>query len=107
VFIGDSPQDTTSTFIGSTEVVKDNSNPNFQTAIVIRYFPDKNEEIRFAVDDVDDGKNDLIGEAKVLVHALVEALEARKSIELELFRSGQSAGFLVRLLAYLAHNCAI
>jgi len=62
--------------IGSTETVKDDNNPVFKKSFILDYYPDKIQNLRFLIFDMDDEseewkKNDFIGYMEKSITALL------------------------------------
>ena len=60
--------------IASTEMIKDNLNPDFEQSITLPYFFERKQEFRFEmVDDDGGGDYDVIGEANTTMGAIMGA----------------------------------
>jgi hypothetical protein len=60
-------------FIGKTEMILNNLNPDFTKTLVLDYFFEKEQWIKFEVYDVDDSGNDHIGNCEVTISKIMTA----------------------------------
>lgn len=82
------------TKVGQTEVIKNNLDPNFSTSIYVDYVFEIKQRIKFEVQDVDESKAELIGEAETTVGAIAGARNQTTILDLRT-KSGKSAGKIV------------
>jgi hypothetical protein len=62
------------TKMGSTEQMKDNLNPDFETSFYVDYYFEKHQPIKFEiVDDDGSGKAELIGDTETLIGTIMGA----------------------------------
>jgi hypothetical protein len=104
VWLSDPTQDDEDdlTFVGMTEVLKDDDNPHFEAQILVEYSADSDLDVVFRVDDIDDSeaRGNFIGQASVKAHELAQAAPDGTTIECQLLnkKGGGKRGTLVRHL---------
>jgi hypothetical protein len=60
-------------FVGKTEIIFNNLNPDFTKTFILDYFFEKEQWIKFEVYDIDDNGRDHIGNCEVTISKIMTA----------------------------------
>ena len=78
-----------------TEVVEDSYDPDFGESILIDWYFEKHQYLKFKVFDIDGSKQELIGEIETEVAALIGAMNQTFMGELETPKSDERGSLVV------------
>jgi hypothetical protein len=81
--------------IGKTEVVRNNLNPDFSTPVECDYYFEREQFVKFTVNDSDGSSNDFIGQVETTVGKLIGASAQTFLSDLTLPGHKQSRGKII------------